>query len=135
MQDQYELLHRRRREALVSTQALQYYLLCVETGITESNLESSLLYNQGLLEAQRQKPQIKKPTATSYQQFLAYHTKQEISLILDRDETSKRESLRTHFPGRFGSKGKQPLTRYDTIQLGALYQRIYEYATAQRKAA
>lgn len=40
----------------------------------------------------------------------------------------KAEILAKYFPGRFGDNGKQPLSRYDSTQIGSLFNTMFNYA-------
>ena len=46
----------------------------------------------------------------------------------DANSDEKRRILEEEFPRRFGRNGKQPLSKYDNLQVGALFKNMMVYS-------
>ncbi|VVB79834.1 Uncharacterised protein [uncultured archaeon] len=134
-----KLLERYRVEALSGQNAERYQAL---TDFFGFNPEDENLYraSRGIHDAHSlvetllgvppfippKRTDISQTLLTSYQSFLK--EAEGVSNSLYQDPDTKRRLLETYFPGRFGSKGKQPLMGASPGKIGYLFNALIESA-------
>jgi hypothetical protein len=61
-----------------------------------------------------------------YQKF--YNEANELSSNIGRDSDKKTELLIKYFPGRFGDKGRNPVSNMDYLKVGSLFNKLVNYS-------
>ncbi|MBS3122158.1 hypothetical protein J4434_04710 [Candidatus Woesearchaeota archaeon] len=138
-------LEETRRDALTGRSGVDYVNLCQEAGIGGDDCEAPDLYQQGLVDVIQEETssaRLDRQLSTLETQVSALkksgnQRKKAIDFLkavddygvnvygsFAADADSKRELLLEHFPGRFGAGRKQDLSRYDDVQVGAMFRNI-----------
>jgi len=127
----FRILENKRKQAFESREALKYFLLCEELGITA---EAQDLYELGQLESNLSQKDSEflsrishNPSNTKYEKF--YRQGRYLNYRgFEADAESKRRLLVKSFPRRFGKNGKQPIEKLDDLQIGSLFSKLMEYS-------
>jgi len=124
-------LEKRRKDALRKQDAHAYVAMCAEVGTRLSDIEDLHLHEQGLAEVARLVKQRHESMDTDEQRRFQNFIKQAEGLrVYDfaRNYHKKRIVLESSFPGRFGKNGKQSLRDKNSVDIGACFKNLYEYA-------
>ena len=128
-----ESLEKDRKNALSEQDALNYFVLCEELGMTP---EDEFLYERGMLEHSLLEEDriselriVASYVTSSYKQF--YDKGKKLSTSFERDVKEKKANLRNFFKG----KRRNGLEDMDDLTVGAMHQRILVYAEKRMQRA
>lgn len=129
LDEKLERKEKLRREALFSRDPLSYYKLSTALGLNPENLEDKDLYEIGQAEIEAKKMKLESRVKESHKLLEKEFLTRAKELNIDDfcvHADAKRGFLEAYFPGRFGPRGKQRLSRYDDVQVGALFKSVYD---------
>ncbi|MEK6855196.1 MAG: hypothetical protein AABX73_03155 [Nanoarchaeota archaeon] len=114
-----------RREALARQDGLGYLVLCSESGIAP---EDEFLYERGMTEQIVRENSLPEARGNKYKAFLCEVRASGLNLDnLDEDADAKAGLLKKYFP-RFRDSGKQPITNFENVKVGATFRSLANYS-------
>src|SRR3989338_5854179 len=129
----YQNAERKRKAALSRQDARSYAALCTEVGIRLGDVEDMPLFERGIAEASLAGGRQGTAAAFEHAHLGRFIAQAERLRIYDFafNSRAKREVLETFFPRRFGRGGIQSLRNKRSVDIGACFKNLYEYALDQ----
>ena len=129
----YQNAERKRKAALCRQDARAYAVMCTEVGIRLEDVEDMPLFERGIVEASLADSRQCVAAVAEHTNLRRFIAQAELLRVYDfaLNFRAKREVLETFFPRRFGRGGLQSLRNKRSVDIGACFKNLYEYALDQ----